>query len=320
MYELISVIIPIYNADKYLIQCLDSVLNQTYSNIEVIVVNDGSTDKTGDICSKYEKKDSRISVIHKQKGGAAAARNAGLDIARGTFIGFVDSDDYIEPNFYQTLYEMIKLSNSDVSMVSYNQIKNKLSIPWANSNEIYLLEREEAIIQLLLDKKIQNYVWNKLYKREIFIGIRFPQSVIYDDINIMYRIMNKINYICCKDIPLYNYVYRDDSVINANNHQKFVDELISIINRYDEIYIEHPNLQKYNSYSLILWATRLVTYMAIENDFDDQFFREKLPLLKLVFEKNKHYIINNISYKKCIILLAMLLDLDKARLVAKIMS
>lgn len=125
--KLISIIVPVYNVEKYLKECIDSVISQTYKNLEIILVDDGSTDKSGEICDEYSKKDSRIKVIHKENGGLSDARNVALDIAKGEYIGFVDSDDYVEKDMFETLYKLAEEHNTEISSISfYKTLENEI--------------------------------------------------------------------------------------------------------------------------------------------------------------------------------------------------
>ena len=162
---LISIIVPVYNVESYLKKCLESIINQTYKNIEIILIDDGSTDSSGKICDDYANKDKRIKVIHKQNGGVSDARNTALDICRGDYIGFIDSDDYIELDMYETLLKFLLNNNLDVAMCSSYTVKNKQLIRCKNFKP-YILTGKEAIINDLLINKYKGspiVVWNKFY-------------------------------------------------------------------------------------------------------------------------------------------------------------
>ena len=159
-----SVIVPIYKIpDEYLKKCIDSILNQSFKDYEIILVDDESPDNCGEICDEYSKKDSRVKVIHKKNEGVSSARNYGIDIAKGEYIGFVDSDDYIEPKMYEILLDKLTRTNSDVSICGYNIVErdNILPITWIDN----ILNKEDAIEILLVEKTYEGYMWNKLFKR-----------------------------------------------------------------------------------------------------------------------------------------------------------
>ena len=178
----ISIIVPVYNVEKYLTRCIDSILNQTFTDFELILVDDGSTDKSGVICDKYSKIDSRIKVIHSKNEGAAQARNYGLDIAKGKFIGFVDSDDYINRDMYQILYENINKYNCDICVCGHQSFQDKVKVAFEDSKEeIIEFDNKLALKNYFLDyedseRVMYTIIWDKLYRRELFKNLRFPKG------------------------------------------------------------------------------------------------------------------------------------------------
>ena len=170
--ELISIIIPVYKVEKYLEKCINSIIGQTYTNLQIILVDDGSPDNSGKICDKYAKKDSRVEVIHKSNGGLSEARNSGIERAKGKYIGFVDSDDYIKEDMYEVLYNLITRFQADVSICNlYDVVGDEKNI--RNINEgIKEYNRIDILKEVLMDKNIQSYAWNKLYKKELFDNLK----------------------------------------------------------------------------------------------------------------------------------------------------
>lgn len=208
----ISVIVPIYNVEQYLSQCLDSIINQTYTNLEIILINDGSTDNSEKICNQYKLLDPRIIVIHKTNGGLSDARNTGIKIATGDYISFVDADDFIDKNMYTILFQKINTTNADI--IWYNHYN------YQSSNEIskssifvqekqYLLPKDNYKFQYdLLNKyHLIGYCWNKLYKKSIFNSILFPYNRKCEDGFILISLLNKSENIIC--IPNFLYYYRN---------------------------------------------------------------------------------------------------------------
>ena len=183
----ISIIVPVYNVEKYLNRCFDSILNQTFTDFELILVDDGSTDNSGIICYEYKTKDNRIKVIHKENGGLSSARNAGLDIARGKYIGFVDSDDFINKDMYKILFDTIQANNSDMVICDYYKVNeddiNKFRNLKCNCENIKIknLNNLESIDNLFLTGEKFIYAWNKLYKRELFNDLRYEKGRIYEN-------------------------------------------------------------------------------------------------------------------------------------------
>ena len=172
---LISVIIPVYNVEKYLRECLDSVLAQTYKNLEIILIDDGSSDNSGQICDEYAAKDSRIKVIHQVNQGVSAARNAGLKAARGQYIGFVDSDDYIKPDMYEYLYQLISKDNADVAMCNFYKGSFRTS-----SKDILDNYKLQKLLNIF-DVPSWIFLWNKLYKSTLIQGISFRSDMTYGE-------------------------------------------------------------------------------------------------------------------------------------------
>ena len=191
----ISVIIPVYNVEKYLRKCIDSVINQTYHNLEIILIDDGSLDNCGSICDEYCVIDERIRVIHKSNGGLSDARNAGLDIACGEYIGFVDSDDWIDPEMFEQLHKDLKSTGKDISVCGYlrEYEQNKLVRVVGNDTHenILLMTPQEAMNELLEDDIIRNHMWNKLYRAKIFENVRFPLGRNFEDVLIQYKLFEK---------------------------------------------------------------------------------------------------------------------------------
>ena len=226
---LITIIVAAYNIENYLPRCLDSILSQTYHNLEIIVVDDGSVDETGKICDEYAGKDSRIRVIHQGNMGLSGARNSGLKIATGDYIGYVDGDDYIEPVMYENMLEACVKNDAQLAICAYRQIGNEHA---ANSfsGKRYVLTREEALEIYICDNKpyhIYNAVWSKLFRKDIIKGMEFPLGHKSEDIP--YTTKALINTTTCVfvDEPYYNYVVdREDSIMNQNIHERrFRDEI-----------------------------------------------------------------------------------------------
>ena len=208
--ERISVIVPIYNTEKYLARCIESILCQTYTNLEIILVDDGSTDKSGDICDFYARKDNRVKVVHKENGGAAAARNFALNMVTGQYIGFVDSDDYTDIEMYQKLYEKAKQENADIVVCGYYGVQEQNG-QFRHFQKGNLQEFDKSLQEnprLLYMNS--TYAWNKLYRRELFLktGIRYPKGCLYEDMAVTWTLFLHANKISKVDEPLYYYILK----------------------------------------------------------------------------------------------------------------
>ncbi|MBO6016232.1 MAG: glycosyltransferase family 2 protein [Lachnospiraceae bacterium] len=209
MQPLISVIVPIYNVEAYLERCVKSIQSQTYSNLEILLVDDGSPDGCGLLCDSLAEKDSRIRVIHKQNGGLSDARNAGLDKALGEYIAFVDSDDYIAPSFVRNLYEQLIATGSDVALCSYVTVTGEALEEVSDDPVVEVYDRN-ALLRNLYDANHEDatyfiVAWNKLYKSALWREVRFPKGKIHEDEATTYRIFD----LCQKGVyvktPMYGY-------------------------------------------------------------------------------------------------------------------
>ncbi|MGL5903256.1 MAG: glycosyltransferase family 2 protein, partial [Cetobacterium sp.] len=209
----ISIIVPVYKVEPYLRRCIDSILNQTFTNFELILVDDGSPDRCGEICDEYAKKDCRIKVIHKKNGGLSSARNIGLNIAKGDYIGFVDSDDWIDADMYETLYNLIKESNKSISNIGYKIVYDNYSECLTN-HKVLKLNKEQALEELLKHKLYGNYFWPNLYTSELMKKFRFTENIIFEDLDLMYRVISESNGIITVGMSKYNYLQREGSITN----------------------------------------------------------------------------------------------------------
>ena len=177
----ISVIVPVYNVEKYLSKCIDSILSQTYKNLEIILVDDGSPDSSPKICDKYKERDNRIKVIHKKNGGLASARNAGMDIATGKYIGFVDSDDMIAEDMYEVLLENMIKSNAEIAVCYKTDILENLQ---TGKGIVEELNKTQALKKMVLGIEFGSHACDKLFKREILVSdIRFPEGKTYEELD-----------------------------------------------------------------------------------------------------------------------------------------
>lgn len=244
MEDLISVIVPVYNVEKYINRCIDSVLKQTYKNIEIILVDDGSTDDSGKICDEYAKKDKRIVVIHKENGGLSDARNAGIDIATGLYISFIDSDDYVENNYIEILYNSIIKNKTDMAIGSHKVIYDTGTVLEKATGEESVLEPKEVLKRILYDDGIDLTANSKLYKKELFDNIRFPVARLFEDAATTYKLIDVANTISIVSISIYNYIIRNNSITNQKFSSKKMDLIKSTEEMCDYVKNKYPDLEK----------------------------------------------------------------------------
>ena len=233
----ISVIVPVYNVEKYLSRCVDSILSQSFSDFELILVNDGSTDSSEKICDEYGKKDGRVKVIHKKNGGQSSARNAGIKNSIGEYISFVDSDDWISKDYLDYLYLLIKKYNADVSSANFI-FTSKENIKFPVYSREKLVKNTYSILQFYLkqDKmhgKNDFAVWGKLYKKELFYDVKFPIGKIYEDNIINFEILKKCNRYVKSSKIIYAYFQRIHSTTKSKllkKHLVLIDSSIEMLN------------------------------------------------------------------------------------------
>ena len=227
----ISIIVPVYKVEPYIHKCIDSILNQTFRDFELILVDDGSPDNCGKICDEYASKDERIVVIHKENGGQASARNKGIDIAKGDFIGFVDSDDWIESDMYEILYDICSNRNCDIANCSSTiYFKDRTVIN--GGHPLIVHNRNEAMKTMLEGKLYDEVVWTKLIRRELLNGIRFNENIIYEDTDFTYRVIDKADRVGCIGKAKYNYIKRDGSTMDRAIKNIKIDAVLV----YDDMY------------------------------------------------------------------------------------
>ncbi len=234
--DLITVIVPVYKVEDYIHRCVESLLKQTYRNLEIILVDDGSPDGCPAICDNYAAIDERVKVIHKKNGGLSDARNVAIDVATGKYIGFVDSDDYIQNDMYEKLISAAKETEADIVVCGhYVEQGNKLTMEEAPRDTIQILSGVEAQLLLLQDKAMKNYAWNKLYLRTLFEGVRYPVHRNFEDIATTYLLFDKAKKICWIPEYLYFYQIREDSISFKNSSdEKWYNNCKDIVKAHQE--------------------------------------------------------------------------------------
>ena len=231
----VSVVVPVYNVERYLRQCVDSLLRQTLDDIEIILINDGSTDKSGCICDEYALKDKRIRVIHKTNEGLSVARNDGIDISTAPYIMFVDSDDWVEPEFCEIPYNIAMKSKAEIVLFLYNAVKNhdkKISIK-AHLHE-GLLRQEEAFF---FNVNVTPAAWIGLYQKDLFSNVRYPNGKYFEDVGTTHRLINMAKSVYFISTTLYNRrIQRPGSITTATTTKNHPDKREMIIRRIDDFY------------------------------------------------------------------------------------
>ncbi|MFY1067092.1 glycosyltransferase family 2 protein [Enterococcus sp. AD013-P3] len=290
----ISIIVPVYKVEKYLKKCVDSILNQTFSDIEVILVDDGSPDRSGIICDEYAKNDTRVKVIHKENGGLSSARNAGIEVAQGRFIGFVDSDDYIATDMYQLLYEDITREEADMAICGIVDIYSgdmKRTKPVIQE----VLSKKEAIQAILEAKIVSVHAVNKLYDSRLFSQIRYPEGIITEDAAVILDILNLTNRVVIDTQPSYFYYHRDESISSKAFSSRDMDTIKVWSENETWLNVNYPDLSEL-AHTRVCWAYFIVLdkIMLTKN-----YTRvEYLPQIVSYLRRNFKFIIENKVFLK----------------------
>lgn len=289
---LISVIVPVYNVAEYLSQCVDSIINQTYKNLEIILVDDGSVDDCPGICDEYVKKDSRIRVIHKKNGGLSDARNAGLDICTGEWIGFVDSDDYISKNMYEKLYDSAIETKSDVSVCqSINDKNGRLLYSDYKGKREILLSKEEMINRMFC-RGIYASVCLKLYKKEVFSILRFPVGRNHEDAFIILSIIDKTSRMVIIPDALYYYRLRINSITNIKYWNNNVWDTV-LAGRHNVFIIRNKYPNKLDEGMCKLCSAYRASIARAVKTFDYKNHVEEIEMYRKIFRRNfKNFFFN----------------------------
>ena len=214
---MVSIIIPVYNVQDYLARCVDSVLTQTYTDLEIILVDDGSIDISGDICDEYALHDARARVIHKENGGLSDARNAGLDVARGNYVAFIDADDYVHPSFVELLLKTINETGAQIAVSTWQELKDgdKPRKVKTKRPRCTILTQEEAISSVFYQKKLNHSACSRIFETQLFNNLRFPEGMLYEDLAIIYPLLCKVEKVALINTPMYYYMHRQGSIITT---------------------------------------------------------------------------------------------------------
>lgn len=264
----LSVIIPIYKVEKFLNRCVDSVINQSYNNLEIILVDDGSPDNCPQICDDYAKRDKRIRILHKLNGGLSDARNAGIDLATGDYIVFVDSDDYVDEKMFEKLMNAITETNADIGICNFEYVDEQgNSIPELNNYypvKSRTYTAHEVFFDCMAELRYCDWVvaWNKIYKKEIFDNLRYPLHMFNEDEYVANELyMNDYKIVGVSDI-MYYYVQRSGSIMNTASKIKLADGGDALLERSDR----WSTYNTHNSYTMLCYAMDRISYLYEDKD------------------------------------------------------
>ncbi|MEG0523166.1 MAG: glycosyltransferase [Erysipelotrichaceae bacterium] len=286
----ISIIVPVYNVGCYLNRCVDSILAQTYKNIEIILIDDGSTDNSGEICDDYSKKYDIVKTVHKENGGVAKARNQGITLATGDYIGFVDGDDYIGNEMYSFLYNNLIKNNADISICSYYEVYGNKTIRKNNNDVKFVMNTKETEIMLFTDGNFESGVWDKLFAKKALKNSFFNTNVNYgEELQFLFNCIENAQVIVYESKPHYYYFQREDSVTHVLEVNEGPIQSIKYLlmylkeNKYDETIIRLVNTR----YVLSMFRAFNVSLQIKENDIVNKRLKKELFLnRKFVYYKS----------------------------------
>jgi glycosyltransferase involved in cell wall biosynthesis len=280
MEELISVIIPVYKVEDYIRRCVDSVLKQTYGNLEIILVDDGSPDRCGEICDEYAAKDNRVVSIHKKNGGLSDARNAGMDVCKGEYITFLDSDDWVASDYIERLYRLLKDTAAGISACSFIKTSDEDTEPDSSTEEVRVFSNTEALDKMESNTDIQLYVqlvvaWGKLYKRSLFEGVTYPVGKLHEDEFTTYKVIYRAERIALTSAQLLHYWQREDSIMGAGFNVKGNLDATEALKERAEFY-QQKGLDELSSRATKMAFLKSLVLNKRSDEIEKPDFRERL--------------------------------------------
>lgn len=317
--ELISVIVPIYNVEKYIHKSIDSILNQTYTNLEIILVDDGGMDHCPAICDDYARKDRRIKVIHKENGGLSDARNAGVRIAQGAYIGFVDSDDFIKPDMYEKMLTRLKETGADIAVCNYACVRTDGTLIEERNRNASVVDEvfdtRQAVEQLCgPDYAYWVTAWNRLYKADIAKAVSFPTGKIHEDEFTAHLFYDRAEKVAGLSEPLYQYVIREDSIMTKKYSIRNLD-YVEALNQRIGYCMEHE--MRTVGLAFLRWMGKYLIKAASQLDMKDTeaalAFRSKEELFWKTYKEIKRKY--GVDQKTLLIAMVMRMPKKAAKLV-----
>ena len=309
---LISVILPIYKVEKYLHRCVDCILTQTYENLEVLLVDDGSPDSCRDICDDYGRKDARIMVIHKENGGLSDARNVAVDVATGEWIVFIDSDDFVSSDHIETLYNLVDKYNSLVGVSSYTCFFEN-DHPKLKTGKIddFVCSSKEAIDRIFYQNGFETSAWGKIYHKSLFkSGIRYPKGWLYEDLPTTYRLFLECDKVAFTNKETYFYLLRASSIEGSSFSPRKLDSTLLIL----ESITNNEVLKRQNQKSMKCRMISLCFHVLLEmpKDFPDE--RKNILLDYIKQNKWSVFFDSKVRYKNKIAILLSILGIERMKM------
>lgn len=302
----ISVIIPVYNVKNYLDACMECVCKQTYKNLEIVIIDDGSNDSSGQMCDIWAKKDCRIRTVHKKNGGLSDARNSGIDIATGDYILFVDSDDLMSERLIEHLYKIIEKTDADIAICDAVHCYPGQAFIYVDETVCRILSSEEAMCEMMYQTSFLYAAWAKLYRRELFDNLKFPVGLLFEDVAIMYKVFAKANLIVYSNAKLYGYLHRANSITTSKFSRKNCD-ILSICN--EQLSFAQAYSRKVYEAALsyqIVGALRI--YLNAPRTIE---FKKDLSECESIIKKNGNRVLRNVNCRKKLKISIILFRINK---------
>lgn len=278
---LISVIVPVYRAEPYLERCVCSIREQQYRHLEIILVDDGSPDRCGSMCDAYARQDARIRVVHQTNGGLSAARNAGLAIATGELVAFVDSDDYVSSGYISSLYRLRERFGADIAICGFCDVRGERVTPWRiPSGEPFVLNAVSALQNMLYTDDFDASVWGKLFPRTLFDTIRFPVGKLYEEVETTWRLLLMARRVAVTREPLYFYVKHEGSIVSSRFNERSLDMLEACRHIYDYAAAGHPELLPAATRKLVYACFYLLKTLGKEDRGHPEVVRQLYAILR----------------------------------------
>lgn len=276
--DLISVIVPVYKVEPYLDCCVASIVAQTYKNLEIILVDDGSPDNCPQMCDDWAKKDDRIKVIHQSNKGGGAARNAGIDIAGGDYLTFVDSDDYISPNMYELLLRAVKEAEADIAECGFTKTTDSSALFRTDDYTVNTYSTVDALSAHINDRSFCQLIWNKLYRKEIVYGVRFPVGTKIDDEFFTYQLIGNARLLAKIPCVLYAYRQQQGSVMHSLSSERRMEAINAKLLRHSYLIEHYPELTDESLKNL--WLTGLYQGQLVLRESNNSAAKEMMQTIK----------------------------------------
>lgn len=306
MNSLVSVIVPIYNVEKFLCKCIITILHQSYYDLEIILVDDGSPDSCGKMCDEFAMQDHRVKVIHKQNGGLSDARNAGIDIATGDYITFIDGDDYVMPDMIEYLMASMIEKKVDIVQCSYVRCKDDYA---DKANSTFISQKQSTVYSddkmsaYLKEKRIHTVAWGKIYKTSLFHEVRFPVGRLHEDVFTTYRLIHEAGSVAVTDYVGYVYRINENSITTSRYTSRKLDSIYGKLEQSGFIEKNYPDLSK-QAYSEIIYACNQCLFQMAKCRYSGE--KEDALLQKLYRQYGKYYLCGKTSFwGKIVVILAM---------------